>query len=164
MDLSPRAIRAVLCFDVCQEPLTMCRPSLTFLTCLLLSFCLLAACSDDNGDAINNLTPDATTSDMAADMAMSDASVDIQMDVGEDTTTDTSDDTDATDDADAVEDMAPDMPEVMQIDIPDGPWDITAQGPFNVGVRTLELTYMPQADPEMRRVVSRVWYLSPIHI
>lgn len=116
------------------------------LVAALAALLALSACSDDDDGAASN----------GGDNAQDDAGAD-------DTAPDTAPDTGP----DALDNAAPDAPDTGPVEwpvdetpLPEGPWSIDASGPYTVGFRTLDATYVPDGMSEPRSMVISLWYLS----
>ena len=123
------------------------------LVAALAAILALSACSDDADDGSGN---SADASNNGGDDAQDDAGAD---DSGADTAPDSA--------PDALDDAATDVPDtgpvawpVDETPLPEGPWSIDASGPYTVGFRTLEATYVPDGMSEPRSIVISLWYPS----
>lgn len=102
--------------------------------CILIALCVaLSACSDDNNttNPSTDMSPDLS-SDMSVDMIV-DANKDLQEDL----------------------DM-PDMADMIDVDPLSLP--VEADGPFQVGYRKWDVTYIPIEGAMPRTIVLNVWY------
>ncbi|MEC9441166.1 MAG: hypothetical protein VYE40_08705 [Myxococcota bacterium] len=133
---------------------------LAIATSLLL---LASACSspaeDNNG---NNTTPSPDmTSSGTEDMGSGEED---QGQVEEEDMTSSPEDLGVEEDMSVEADMA-DMPaESEYLEIPEGPWDITQKGPYNVGYTVTEMTYKIRPTMEDRTLKVVFWYPTKIKL
>ncbi len=125
-----------------EEPTMSLHPMVVLLVCAL-SAAALTACSDDPveqgaadpNNAANNDAPDANDDPDGDDP-----------DDGGQTSSDAMDE--------------PDLPEEDPGPLPERPWDITERGFYEVGYRTIEVTYTPEGLGEPRTLRVPIWYPS----